>query len=802
MPMKQIIKTPVADEIRQLVISPQEDYLAVLTSHTVHICVLPDSTHLTTKDDTPFKPKFWTLGPTTHVTSKSGVASALWHPLGAGGTAIVTVTEDAVVRVWELSTADRWSFDSPALAIDLKKLADGTSLDQDFSASTLATNAGFSPDSFDMEVASACFGDRRSGGWSSMTLWIAMRGGDVYALCPLLPQKWAPPPTLVPSLSVSIVAKVAATEGDSNVPAEDQLLAQQQLDWMADLDGQEPAIAEGPIGEPDLEIYTRPSRPGAVPKLQGPFYLEVGPEGERDDDVELTDIFVIGEKINTADLMNGEEDELEMDEVDQEGLSLAVVCLLSTSGRVKVCLDLDGVEAQWLPPRKGPRSRAVSIEAEPPSLLTFQTLDTLKPAENADDNWPMFSEDVTSRYSFFVTQPRGITYISLAPWVFRLEGELQSESEAGSKFRIDLLVKGNGSIRERVYTQRNDMGPLSACTAIRDPDLGYFVLSATHSDPVALFFETPEDTYTPPARQASPSQPPDEQEADRRPLTLWEPRPFFQPSDIFTRGSTLPRYVDHLKTGKRRPLVNQEVRLSVATLEIFTEGHRVVSADIDPLNMAVAELFRKCEALRAELCEQISKTNEVRRRVDGVTGEDAEEGEPMSDNMVAQSRLRRAKERQGELTRRMENLKRKLGQTTSRQLSDKEVAWMQEVQAMEGTVLGSSEAGGEATPASPSKAGRHQDPARRFEEVVRLKQSLVTQVERLQAKLGERQAGEGRPTTPTTAAGAGAGVASSSPYRIPADIKKAKYVQVKQLLDREEALVEAIKSRVERMSVG
>lgn len=783
--MEQVIKTPVADEIRQLVISPQEDYLAVLTSHTVHICVLPDSSHLTATDTTPFKPKFWTLGPTTHVTSKAAVASALWHPLGVGGSAIVTVTEDAVVRVWELSTSDRWSFDSPALAIDLKKLADGTSLDQDFSASTSATNAGFSPDSFDMEVASACFGDRRSGGWSSMTLWVAMRGGDVYALCPLLPQKWAPPPTLVPSLSVSIVAKLAATEDDSSVSSEAKLLAQQQLDWMADLDSQEPKLVGGPIGEPPLEIYTRPLRPGTVPKLQGPFYLDLGPDAEHDDDVELTDILVIGEKMSTAELMNGEDEELDVDEVDREGLSLSVVCLLSTSGRVKICLDVDGVEAQWLPPRKAPRPRGFTLETEPPSLLTFQTLDTLKPAESTDDNWPMFSEDATSRYSFFVTQTCGITYISLAPWVFRLEGELQSESEAGSKFRIDLLVKGNGCVRERVYTQRSDLGPLSACTAIHDPDLGYFVLSATHRDPVALFFEIPEDEFTPLARQGSPS-PIDEPVGDRQPLTLWEPRPFFHASDILSRDSTVPRYLDHLKTGKRRPLLHQEVRLSVASLEVFTECHRVVSADIDPLNSAVAELFRKCEALHAELREQVSKTNEVRRRVEGITGEDGDEDEPMSDNMLVKARLKQAKERQGSLNRRMDELKRKLGRATSRELSDKEVAWMQEVRAMEGAVLGGTEAGGSTqTTSSSSKAGQS---LKRFEEVRRLKDGLLSQVEQLQKRLGEGQKEE----SPTPA----------SPYRIPTDIKRAKYAQVKQLLDREEALVEAIKSRVDRLTLG
>jgi len=41
--------------------------------------------------------------------------------------------------------------------------------------------------------------------------------------------------------------------------------------------------------------------------------------------------------------------ELELDEADREGLSLSIICLLSTGGQVKICLDLDGVEAQWLP---------------------------------------------------------------------------------------------------------------------------------------------------------------------------------------------------------------------------------------------------------------------------------------------------------------------------------------------------------------------------------------------------------------------------------------------------------------------
>ncbi|GAB1320107.1 Nucleoporin nup82 [Madurella fahalii] len=768
------IKTPVADDIRQLIMSPNEDFLAVLTSHTVHICILPDSSHLHATDTTPYKPRFWTLGPTTHVTSRSSVVSAMWHPLGVNGTCLVTVTEDAVVRVWELSTADRWSFDAPTLAVDLKRLADGTYLDQDFSVSTSATNKGFSPDSFDMEVASACFPARGSGGWSSMTLWVAMTGGDVYALCPLLPQRWAPPPTLIPSLSVSIVARVAATEDDPEASPEARRLAQQQLDWMSELDKQDPKIVESAFGNGDVEVYTRPTRPGTIPRLQGPFEFDLNPEDEQDDEVELKDIYVVGEKANVTDLMYGEEEELEMGDDEQSGLSLSVICLLSTSGQVKICLDVEGIEAQWLPVRvkNGPK---FAPAPKSPSLLTFQTFDTVKPAEVVADSWPMFSEDTTSPYTFYVTHSAGITFVSLEPWVFRLESELEGDSEAGAEFRIDLLAKGPGSERERIYTQAHSQNVLAAATAISDPDLGHFVLSATHNDPVALFFDTPEPDIAP---KESPVALPEQVEPSQPPV-VWEPRPVFHPSEVLDRKSAVPAWMDHLKTGRRRPLMPQEVRLSMATLEVFTEGHKVICTEVSELNSAVAELFRKCEALQVELRDQITQVNAVKKRIDTITGDDSADDEPVSENMLIQGRLRAARERQEELANRMEKLKTRISRAARRELSDKEKLWAEEVRRFESNILGP-----EADRASPSTS----EPWKRFEEIKTLRDALFSQAEKLQ-RAGER-AEEGSPTSPLPS------------LKIPVEIRKAKMAQVIDLLDRETALVEAVKSRVERLSLG
>jgi nucleoporin NUP82 len=674
-----------------------------------------------------------------------------------------------VVRVWELSTADRWSFDRPTLAIDLQKLADGRSLDEDFGASVSGMRKGFSPDSFEMEVASASFASRGSGGWSPMTLWIAMREGDVYALCPLLPEKWSPPPTLIPSLSVSIVAKIAAMEDDPRMAQQSKLLAQQQLAWMSDIDIQEPMHVEAGLGEAPAEVYMRPSKPGRVPKLQGPFDFELAPQQSQDElDGLLSDIFVIGAKMDADELMDGEEDDLENDE-NQEGLSMSVICLLASSGRLSICLDVDGVEAQWLPKSKSRGLRHIE-EADPPTLLTFQALDTTRNKEVWEGSWPMFSTDCTSRYSFYITNTSSVTFVSLSPWAFGLEREL-SESVHGTEFRIDLLAK-QGSIRERIYTQKleDHSAPLAACAVTYDPDLGYLLLTATSYGPVAVFFEPPEVEFDLFRRTRSPTF---DSEAEK-PLILYEPRPVYEPAHALGMKSALPNLLEKLSHSKYKRLLQEEVRLSPATLAIMTDAHKLLSEETHRLGTAAAELFRKCVRLQIDLKNQIQKANELASRVDSVTGDDVDEGPVTSSNDLMVERIQAAKDRQVDITNRLEKIRKRVAKGTSRELSDKERAWMEEVEVLENKVLGVGERSGSSEASSKT-------PWARYEKIKQLKDELLEQMKELSDEEAE---------------------ITSSSVKVPSEIRKAKMVQIMNLLDRETALVEGAKNRLEKLSLS
>lgn len=341
-PAYRTLRVSIPLPITRLTISPQEDYLAVSTSHTVHIVHLPDSSLLEDGDDSPVKPKTFQVGPTAHVTEESPIATTLWHPLGYHGRCLVTITKAGVVRLWEVNRADRSTFSEPALSIDLPKLANATNDQEDLSASKFGASKGFSPDSVELEVASACFGDfpEQEGvhGWAPMTLWIATVPGDVYALCPLLPSKWqltdSPGTfTLLQTLTSSINVNYTDLSDDTDAPKDELKTSEKQVSWLSDILYEEPFLEELPNGD-SVKVFARPSSTPAVPLLQGPF--NVTPEV---DDFELSDMIVYSLKT----LSDGSEEEA------AEGLPTAVVCLLTDTCKVHVCLDLQGIIGRWLP---------------------------------------------------------------------------------------------------------------------------------------------------------------------------------------------------------------------------------------------------------------------------------------------------------------------------------------------------------------------------------------------------------------------------------------------------------------------
>lgn len=683
---------PVYETIRQLIPSPDGVFLAVVADHTVYIVVLPDPTHLSGTDNSPIRVKYYQLGPTTHVIPESPVVSALWHPLGAASASagcIVTVTVDAAVRVWELDRNDHWSFDRPSLAIDLRKLVDGTSSDQDFTPSGFGKNKGFSADYVDMEVASACFGgsgSEKEDAWAPMTLWVAMKPGDLYALCPLLPSKWRAPATTVPSLSSAIIPKLAALQEDPSEDEDDLVACQQQYDWLAEIDNQDPlhVLADPETGF-SSEILTRPASPSAIPRLQGPFRIDTGDEV---DDLDLCDVLVTAAKIDTDALMMGEDVDLTENGDDQ--LSATIVCLSTGSGRVHICLELDGVEGQWLP--KARKNAFSTPTSDPSDLLLVESLDTVK-GEASLNNWPTFTRDVHSRYNFFVTNEKNVVSLSLSSWVQRLEAELVSQDTSGSAFRLEVLCEGTVSVREQILELDEVHGGTKeqgvhfpSSLVYYDYDLGYLLLTCHTSHPYAAVMDAP--TVSLPSVA--------DRHLDSKDQAPWSPvlpprRPPYQVPAIFYSDPPLEFFVEKHVPHRERAHLKEQVRLSPATLDIVAAAHRILSAHTNALERAASDLFRRCERLQEEMQDQMKQFADTAERIKSVSSDGADERNGESRNEALDKRMQAAKDRQSQLVKRYEALRTRVLRSGGRPLSGKEKSWVSEVKTLSDSFENTSE---------------------------------------------------------------------------------------------------------------
>ncbi|KAK5123702.1 hypothetical protein LTR85_002338 [Meristemomyces frigidus] len=794
---KQILKTTVSRPIQQLSVSPSGDFIAILTSHTCHVAILPSPTHLHSGDSAPLRLKTFQVGPTAHVLEQAPLISALWHPLSPSGNCLVTVSKDACVRLWELDRDNRSTFDEPSLAVDLKKLGSATTTQADFSASKYGAGKAFSPDTAEMQVAAACFGGHGredEHGWAGMTLWIAMSEGDVYALCPFLPSKWRAPATLKPSLTTSAVAKMRAIGQDRQATSAERRVVDQQRKWLADLDEQDPMILPADGDFDMVEVYSRPDRPGAIPKLQGPFYV-----GSEMDIGEITDIHVIAAKINDEALFDDDDDEASA----EEGLSVGIVCIATNTSKVHICLDLDGIEAEWLPTK---RPRAITVdEDDEKDLLVFESVD-LSHSDSDGEGWPTFTTSPTDRYELLATTPCGVCALDFRPWTSLLEDELAHASEAGADFRLNVLLESaQTAVSRPIETPAEPERGINAAIAVVDVSLGYLLITSAMNVPLSAILDIPSETN----RYAPDVAPP------IGALPAPEPRAPYQPAEEFFLPSALPQLI---KTANDKKLLGsdlkQQVRFSSATLQLMTEAHRILSSETHRLGLAASDLFRRCERMRAELQDQVRRVKEIADKVDTVVGEnegaDADDegnGGEMSSNDKIEYRVNESNERTIELNDRVDALRKRMLMLGGRQLSAKERVFAEEVQKLQAGIepadpmaveaptepgailhmpnssLSAPEAEGETVTEkdADSLAGR-------FEAVQTLHQRLVQQAE----ELAERAQRDGGGTEGGRAGGASAA----------SEFKKRKLAAVMGLLERETALVEGVGERLGRLSAA
>lgn len=767
----------------------------------MHVAVLPLSSRLQETDHSEIKLKTFHIGPTTHVIPEAPLAGVLWHPLAAASPStdcLVTVTTDAAVRLWEIERTNTWSFERPALAIDLRKLADGTSSDQDFEPSGFGRTRGFSADNFDMEAAAVCFGGvgaESEDPWACMTLWTSMTNGDVYALCPLLPSKWTPSPTTVPSLTTSAVTRLASMPSETE--SDEQNAARQRYEWVQELDDETLEFSDT-TREP---VRLRPSNPSAIPRLQGPFELPI----ELEDDVEACDIIVLPANFDEEDLFSGEDDYEIIG--GARSLPFTVICLSTTDNKTHVLIELDGVTGQWLP-KKGRTSFSVPT-SDAGEFVLLETI-TLPGSSTDASTRPTFTLDPSNPYEFYVTTSKSVTSVSLEDWAARIGSEVSGETDtdSGLQSRLALACQSTICVTQTPITQ--EAASLSTAVLIDNIDIGTLLLTSSESRAIATQLDqssfrtskilTSEPAFTSSTRGHTRNQSTFRASqslmqvlsADNQPQVDTPPtREPYAPPRVFYENHMAP--IDRLRSSipvqHRHVLTQSPMQMSPVCLTIMTTAHRTLSGQTSDIERAVAELFRRCERLREELSDQVAQMAQLAERLQQIgSGNESDElvkdtQNPIPHDEQISARITAAQTRQKELFARYERVRKRAAQIRSgnKPINVSEQRWIDEVSNL------SKHVGVEDTDSS-----NDENLMSRFDAAQKLSGELVAETKRAK-EASETEGGDnGTPDGKLRARLNPSGMSR---------IQRERVKDVMEMVEREGMVIEAVRGRLANLGV-
>lgn len=297
----------------------------------------------------------------------SPIAQCKWHPYGAGGVSLIVLTEDAVVREYDISH----DVDEPQQTLAV--------LGQPTRTSTM-----LSAEDDDARVAVSCTFGEESSSWLLFTLLVLMRSGDVYLLCPFMPKRAA-----LPRMHVEALAALEARKTPNTTLAArylSDLVRQMQEETVPSLDD----TSLDPM-EQVTEGFVPVMLPACVPHRtasQGPCLLRPAP-------VELNE--------DVASVAC----DLTMTRITEGQAALDVVLLATLEGSIQCALLATPIKPQWIMGRN---------DRELPIMAVYECIDLELPRPQASTRMLQFVKDALYPDIVWVSHMHGMHVLSLQPW--------------------------------------------------------------------------------------------------------------------------------------------------------------------------------------------------------------------------------------------------------------------------------------------------------------------------------------------------------------------------------------------------
>ncbi|KAH6915231.1 hypothetical protein BKA70DRAFT_570030 [Coprinopsis sp. MPI-PUGE-AT-0042] len=666
----KVLHTPnINFEIHHLALNPNGKLLAVSGAFQVAVVVMPRPGYNRLVPET-IDCKAVQVGNHYHASEDSApIAKVDWHPWGDAGSTLLVMTTDGKLREYDIS------FDAEEPQQTLSFVSPRKS--------TFAAD-----DEAEREVASFTLGKGKAD-WGPLTVYALMSSGDVYAICPYLPQNAVVPSAYVHSLECFISAKQEFLSQSDNQSSHLSTLYDYQRKYVNALTKQLPPGIVFPAASRNVSVHPPKTISNPVAR-QGPFLLQPSPRIlDGSEGGNATDIIYL--EFGTDDDAEGE---------GRETDHLGVIMVSYQDGKVDVSLDVEKVEARW-------NVKQLQQRNEFPMLAVYESIDlglvsSLKQlSQNPNEplldllqgNHPVFLADPIHDNIVYVYHAFGVHILDISSVLENLAQALRiDDDEAESSLTSTLEQSAQTLVQPILATfsiDRRCSNPVVAVAIPNDVYLTYsiFILTSVmrltvfplnlHADsppapsPPTLSKETPAEPIPEDRRLQSPWLKP----ADGPPsyVSLLTESPYKVPAILKPSGlPALPKL-------SLPPSTSSEFMLTPDTLRYIGKTIEQISGQIQELYIAQRAAEARASLQKNEQARQANKCREMQNTL----GKLKEKG-----TAKTEERLKQVEETQKGIMKRLDRMLQSLMEKASPELSEHEKKWFEELKRMKVEILG------------------------------------------------------------------------------------------------------------------
>ncbi|KAJ1736219.1 hypothetical protein LPJ61_000003 [Coemansia biformis] len=365
--------------------------------------------------------------------ARTRVVDVLWHPLSTTSSHLLTLQANGSVKIFDVSE----DVDTPEQTLSL------------FSASS-AAGVGFAMS----QAVSFCMGSPTSVGWSRATVYVLTNTGELYSLCPVLPQLctieqgWAE--GLLETAELDVREWQAEEYGASvSIYTPPELIdARAAAKWLSQLLDLDKSRANAAVGAHHLHLVL----PAALMQpvaAQGPYLFQPEPVPANDaayDSSSSSD----SEPESGARSKGGRDADCDPDDAcdvlymeSSSGTGVGLVAIAYCDAHVEVFADLEPAIGRWVD-TSARRTQAHDL----PVLATLASIDLsvtpLAGAEKAKDGRQIGAvsliADVLSPAVFYGLHTHGVHRVDMRSWTGLLDKAIGLGSEAERSAALDWVL--------------------------------------------------------------------------------------------------------------------------------------------------------------------------------------------------------------------------------------------------------------------------------------------------------------------------------------------------------------------------